>query len=257
MSEMYTVYRRGFAADASMDWAVHTNEDGIIVRMGPTCRPAPYTVVPAATCIDDDPEKEAAVRTEEKLKAGFRPVGYGVYERGRLVLRAGQGADELEAELYWEAHTAFPPKAFVEAVNVMVGRLARNHVSAALSTRSDENGTALTGLMVHTPDGPWNIGFQKHGGLDSTGRGGGFIDRAQGAVPILVLMSLAQTFPGTLAFADQNGNAVEPALASADPWLGSVAAPFEATVALAAALGLCPGALPMLTDPGDEPAMWF
>ena len=257
-NHLYKVYRRGETAATSMDWAVQIGADGLLVRFGSTVKPAPLVEVPTVQCIDGDPQKEAEARTQEKLKSGYRWVGHGTYVRGRLVMRPGEAADDLGTQLFWEAKKPLEKKRLLKVIDKIATNLHQAEIPSRLAVTDGANGqgTVVSGLIVDTPDGDWAIGHNDGGGLSEAGRGGGVITRAQGTLPILVLLRIKREFPQALAFADENAEAVTPELAPTDPWLGNVAGPFEGTVAQAAALGLCPAARPLLSD-DNEPRIWF
>ena len=257
---VYRVYRRGGSKDRQMDWAVKTTAHGLAIRSGPTDATARLVEVPAGLCSDSDPTKEAQKRTDEKLQAGYSPIGFGTYKRGRLALQASPASGSRDDELCWEAREPLPGVEFRKLIDEVSKQLTDHGAAPAklFVWKEPDVGPHAVGIDVETPDGVWSFGQQPGGGFNGSGRGGGAVRPAQGVAPILVLLRVAREFPGTLAFCDQNADAVTPELVPADPWLGKAAAPFEATLSLAAAIGLCPGALPLVpADDDDEPLTWF
>ena len=257
---LYRVYRRGDPNGAGMDWAVSVTDHGLEVRFGPVDGTAKLVEVPLGQCMGGDPMKEAQARTDGKLQAGYKPIGLGTYKRGRLALQANPAGGDASDELCWEARKPLPARAFSELVDEICKQLNDHGAAPALLSTLNEAGTAgptVAGLVVDTPDGDWSLGYLSGGGLSGSGRGGGAIRRAQGVAPILVLLRVAREFPETLAFCDQNAEAITPELVPTDPWLGDAAGLFDATVSMAAAIGLCPGALPLVSGDEDEPLIWF
>lgn len=259
---LYRVFRRGDTAATSMDWAVKTGDEGLSIRYGPSGGLAVLTEVPLKVCADGSAAKEARLRIAQKVKDGYRQIGCADYVRGRLVL--SKDPADADDELFWEIR---PPQgepldlessekdaAWPALIREIVAELIDKGVPARLES---PDGKRVAGLTIGTPDGDWAFGLQSGGGLNADPRGGGIIRRVHGVAPILVLIRIEREFPGTVTFADANARAVDLLISPLDPWVGDAAAAFEHTQSLAAALRLCPAAMPVvIAEDGPQP-MWF
>ena len=247
---LFQVYRRGNDPTTSMEWAILVHDGGVDIRAGQTGRPATLTEVPQQSCNGGIPELEARTQIESKLEAGYRLIGKGTYHSGKLVLHKSE--PQAGDELYWEVAKPIPEKGLRELLKEIGDSLFAHTAQCAMVRAKD--GQDVAGLLVPTPGGEWAFGQHAGGGLHSDGRGGGVIARAQGVVPVLVLLRVAREFPEAVAFADARAEAVTPRLSADDAWIGREAAPIEETQALATALGLCPAAQVVVNEMEDQGA---
>lgn len=235
---LYRVYRQGADPATSMDWAVLATEVGVEIRQGQTDGPARYTEIPLAHCVDGRPDKEAERLVEQKLGHGYEPVGWGEYERGRLIVRRNEPQDG--DELTWEVSVPINGR----ELNALFAEIVTDlhpHMTGRIASVVGDDGKTVQGVTMATPGGAWSFGLQEGGGLDGEGRGTGVVAREQGVAPLLVLLRVDREVPGVLGIKDREGEPVELELSASDPWLGRSAGPTDETYALATALGLCLG----------------
>lgn len=249
----YDVYRKGHNPATSMDWAVRTSDAGLEIRAGATDRPATLTTVPLGRCEGGSPDREMTRQIAQKAAEGYRRIGEGTYAKGRLELTRAEPV--VGDELYWEIAKAIPEKRLRKILKT-IGEALFAH-TAQVAMEATEDGKGVLGLIVPTPGDEWAFGQNARGGLNADGRGGGVVRRAQGVVPVLVLMRLARDLPGTVTFADGRADAITPELRATDPWVGRDAGPIEETQAIATALGLCLASQVVVDDSEQGSAIFF
>ncbi len=237
MADLYRVYRRGDDPKTSQDWAIRATIHGVEMRVGPTGGLARTIEIAAANCQDGTPEAEVVMQTERKVADGYVAVGWGDYTQGRLnMTRHAPGS-----RLYWEANIPVPRTKMAALLDEIVAALGKAGVNATplASTGSDDEPESTLGIAVETPAGVWQLDSSGAGGDAGVWRGGGTVTRAQGVVPVLVLMRLAREHPEAVGFADDDAAAFTIELRVSDPWVGCEAGPLEVTEAIAVELGLC------------------
>lgn len=255
-NNLFRVYRRGDDPATSRDWAVRATDTAVEIRTGQTARPATLTVIPRERCTRGAPDAELDALADRKVAEGFKPVGWGSYPRGKLVM---EREDPVAGdELYWEIRRPISNRRLRNTVSSIADDLNSAGLNAALIVESAAGGgTAPSGVLVTTPAGEWKIGGCEGGGLNKDGRGGGIIHRADGVLPVLVLMRFAREFPEFVGFADGRAEEVAPELKADDPWIGEDAGPTDLTQQMATALGLCLSAEVVVNQPDADRPIFF
>ena len=255
-NNLFRVYRHGEDPATSMDWAVRATDIAVEIRSGQTGRPATLTEIPTERCTSGAPDTELDTLVDQKVGEGFRPLGWGSYPRGKLVMeREDPVAGE---ELYWEINSPISNSRLRKTVSSIAENLNGAGLNATLIVEGTAGGgTAPIGVLVTTPAGEWKIGRCEGGGLNKDGRGGGIIHRADGVLPVLVLMRFAREYPEFVGFADGRAEAVAPELNADDPWVGEEAGPTDLTQRMATALGLCLSAEVVVKQPEADRPIFF
>lgn len=188
-------------------------------------------------------KEDGAVVINKRISAlrdqGYYEFGVGEFDENGN----GTVAAEYPPPLYWA--TAKP-------VEREVVRTELTRVAAALSRAGVpvDCHPRIPSLSVRGDYATWHFGYvtAKTGAsvdgllLNETNEAAGSVDiRAVGAVPVLILMALAE--PLDLHFADQDGNAVVLRFSYDNPWLARAHRPWGGLKALAAPLGMA-----MLSD---------
>ena len=249
-STIYTHYRCQNGDGTSKDWAIGISGQEVRIRYCATGQTARLSVVPASKFVGRSADEEVANRVQKKLDAGYLEIGLACMDGGRLK----ETQPLQETFLHWEARIALPKDELLARCREIETELAELELGGVNVSTLDG------GLQVTSPQREWHFGFGSEGGLTDDGRGGGKISRFCGPVPVLVLLTLDRAFPGTLHFANDQGEQIRPSLARDDEFLGhSALSSFERIMEIGAALGLCLGPLRFVGTTGSDqdPSLWF
>ena len=245
---LYMIYRRKRPDGKESDRAIRVQAEGVEVRGGHTGEETKFLHVPRDNCLNKDPWAEMRWRRNHWVRDGYIRVGYGEYPDGRLqmVHEVETTAPEEQPKdtalaLHWAANGYYAHDKLEELfLDIAKALKATGHVVGARSLYAN----GWTGLSVETPNRLWTIRQQPDGTLTAAGEDGAArLLEADGVVPVLVLMRIAREFPGTIEFLwleQCDAWRVRPMLVPTDPYLGMGAGPYEDTLRVAEALGLCP-----------------
>ncbi len=215
---------------STKDWAIAAACDGekIWVRYGATGQTARLKEIPVSS--KGGAASQIAMRIDEKISKGYRAIGHAKVINNRL-----QSIQTIPANtLYWESVVPFNRERLIDALKEIASKLGDDIPGINISV-------SASGLVGSFNGVPWELGYEKDGGLLPDSRGGGVILNSQGPLPILILIALQQVFPDTICFANCDGNTVKPQVARNDPYLGASVEDYGFVQTIGARLNLCLG----------------
>lgn len=244
------LYRYQNPDGTSKDWAIGDGGDGnIYVYFGKTGKKLRVAVIPPARFAKRTLAEEIERRIEEQTRDGYQYIS-----RARIIdgLVTSVTTDPALAPIEWD---------MTQKIDLDQLRLKLHEIAAALGD-NPYPGLAMTltedAILLKNGNRSWQFGVSESldGGIKrSTGRGGGRVLPEHGPIPLLVLMSIAASFPGTFVFGDDTGNTVSLRLSEDEPRFAPNRVVFSKVRAAAAKLGIVAPSLSELNV--RSTGVWF
>ena len=263
---LYAVYRRTGSQGAPMEQAIRVCGNRVEIRSGRAGEATEMLRVFRNSCLAKSPWSEMKWRRCEWLRDGYALVGYAECEDGHLRVRHRVEPAPPEAQpndeglsLHWGTTAPFDLRRLEDTILDTAKALRQAGLVAAARTIHVD---AWCGLCIETPNRLWAIRLQPDGALTEVGeqQNAARLLKADGPAPLLALMRIERDFPGAVEFLwleQSDAWRLEPEIRADDPYLGEAVGPFEETVRVARALGLCPAAAPLMCRQDGPAPLWF
>jgi hypothetical protein len=228
-----SLYRYQNPDGTSKDWAICDGGDGnIYVYFGKTGKKLQMRIIPPSRFSKLGIAEEIEHRTGEQIYDGYNFVSQVQIVDGVVT---SVSSDPQLSPIEWEMARKIDSTELCETLAKMVEALGSTPYPGTTVNYEKESLVVKNGTRV------WRFGIVEsmEGGISrTTGRGGGRVLPEHGPIPLLVLMTMDASFPGTFVFGDEQGNTVKLRLSEDDPWFSPGRVAFGKLRAAAAKLGI-------------------